>query len=363
MNLDYGKLLIFFVLYLLIGCKQTAVVIEYMGTEGQVNALELADTEEQVTQKPQSNMTVNEADVNITELPQTPPDITELSKQEWLQAEQIIDICEYYGLIDKILPVANEWRGESTSFVDILRYCDSTIKIYPNNNGKEAAVFYLGINRLYYYTMIIKDGNDWLLECTTHTIERGIPNYRVEWGVNSDHWLVFDRDAGHGTGISIFNEVWLDSGGNIAANFPVHGYSEFLMGTSGPPRDIAEFSSILELHGDEITIRYDVACLYIQSSEDPRTRFYLPPEYWVYNLRTGEFILTRCDFEFGEGFTYDPAYIDNGNVPMIGAYSRFYEQIAGDDGIDKLVTEKDWLELMQLGSGSVTPYPIEVWGD
>lgn len=220
----------------------------------------------------------------------------EKSDEIGINSEQVNDILRSYGIYNRIVEKITEKEYIESDYSDI------KINAFSIGN-KKVAVLLLEKVHLHIYVMFSYSFDEWTVEGFTYQLERYEPEYRIEQSSDeSKYWLVVRHEANHGTGLQIFNEIWYNPDGSVAAEYPLEGSSEFFPQIIEPMAQ-ANFSTSVNYDGHStIFLSYSVSFIYsyknnFQSSYSPVIR-----EYWEYDLKTQQLTFVLCDPILPESF-------------------------------------------------------------
>ena len=263
-------------------------------------------------------------------------------------SEQVDNILRTYGIYDDVLEKLSKEDAKEL-YVDSI--CNN-VKINGFNVGnKKVAVMMINKGHLYIYLMFSNSNDEWMVDGFSYLIERIEPEYRLEQSSDGNkYWLVVKHEANHGTGLYIFNEIWYNPDGSVAAEYPIEGSTFFLPGNIDANTD-TYFSGSAEFDGDtKIYLTYRVSFEYsYDKQKDNFYRFrskYSPSiqDYWEYDLKTRRLEFKSSDSELRE----DSNAIEHKASPDYGILQGYIDYYKTKIGDKKITTLEEWEEFVGL---------------
>ena len=263
----------------------------------------------------------------------------------WVERESVENILKTYGLYDKIMSLN---KNEEPLYSDV--------KILGEIVGdKKVAVLLIQRGHQYIYVMFSKTDDQWCADGIVSQSERFEPEYRIEKTIDGmKYWLVVKDEVNHGTGISIYDEIWYNPEGSIAAEYPLEGYSLFFPEQMAPSVTEASFIAYPYFDGDsKIHLDYSVSFTYDYESNSDKTGFsnvfhseYNPSirDYWTYNLAAKKLNFESSNPALSERLSEIEHRVSSEYGIMQG-YIDFYDSRLGDKKITSL---EEWEQFIKL---------------
>jgi len=265
-----------------------------------------------------------------------------------IDSQELDSILKSYGIYDKLVAKV----GKEDYNYSICR--DVRIEGFSIGDGK-AAVLLLDKAPLYVYVMFSNDKGKWTADGVAYLKEKERPEYRIEKSDDGTrYWLVVRHEANHGTGLYIYDEIWYNPDGSIAAEYPVEGGVLFFP-QSIDPEAYAYFSGSVYYDGDSmISISYKVSFVYgdRDSYQDSGFYFYrfhskfspVIRDYWEYDLKTRQFKFASSLPDLPESFS-TIVHAESEENGILQGYIDFYRARLGDK---KVTTLEEWEKFMGL---------------
>ncbi len=267
----------------------------------------------------------------------------EQTAQDGVDSEQVDNMLRSYDIYDKIM--------EKVSETEYTRAPYSNLSVSGFNiDNKKVAMLLLEKMHLYIYVMFSNINNTWTVDGFAYQIERYEPEFRIEQS-NTDYWLVIRYETNHGSGLQIFNEVWYNPDGTVAADYPIEGYTEFFPQEIKPSAN-ATFSSSAYFDGDSTislpyTINFNYNYMDSYEGKDFMNRFkssYSPilRENWAYNLKNQELEFVSTEPDLPESFK-EIDHEASADFGILQGYIDFYRIQLGNKTISTL---EEWERLI-----------------
>ena len=264
-----------------------------------------------------------------------------------IDSEQVDNILRLYGIYDRVLEkVPNEIRS--------VPFCDDVRISGFNIGNKNIAVLLINKVHTHVYVMFSNSDDKWIADGFACQTERYEPEYRIEQSSDgARYWLVVKHEANHGTGISIFDEIWYNPDGSQAAEYPIEGYNLFF------PENVefgaeAQFSTSADYDGDsKIHLSYDISFVYGYKDElqDDSVYYRFKSEYrpaffdsWEYDLKTKQLKFKSSHPDLPEGFS-TMKHVVSGEYGILQGYVDFYRTRLGNK---KINTIEEWEKFMEV---------------
>lgn len=266
-----------------------------------------------------------------------------------ISSEQVDNILQSYFIYDKIKEKMNNDFFVGSFF--------SNIKISGFYIGdKQVAVLLIEKGHISIYVMFSNSGDDkWVVSGFVHQNERKKSEYRIEQSSDGiRYWLVVNNEANHGTGTQIYNEIWYNPDGSVAAEYPIEGSTFFFPELIKPSAD-TYFSTAVDYDGESaISLSYSISFMYhykgsfqnhpgyvykFQSKYSPVLR-----EYWEYNLKTQQLRFISCDPPLSESFSTMNREM-SADFGILQGYIDFYKTRLSNKQITTLA---EWERFMEL---------------
>lgn len=253
---------------------------------------------------------------------------------------QIRDTLKPYGLLEKI---SAEIYADYSDDFEVFGACTAKIDGFTIGS-KKAALLLIQQGHLHIYIMFSNNGEVWVADGFAYQSERYEPQYRIEKsGDGARYWLVLKHESNHGSGLQLFDEIWHNPDGSIAAQYPLSGSSAFL------PVNIAdawgEYSSDPYFDGEStIIVDYTIKFYYNYKHKFQSAYLLVIRERWNYDLNKSQFSLVESSSELPENFDtiYDGISMDDYGI--LGRYIEFYEEEVGEKNVSSI---GDWEKLME----------------
>lgn len=247
---------------------------------------------------PPKNSLDTKAETNTVPSPFSQFEYLEMTTEMGIDSEQVDNILRTYDIYERIMEIITE-TGYAES-----HYSDVSISGF-NIGNKKVAVLLIEKGHLYIYVMFSNINDKWAIDGFTYQNERFKPVYRIEQSSDrTKYWLVIKHEANHGTGLQIFNEIWYNPDGTIAADYPIEGFTEFFPQMIKPAAN-AEFSASTYYDGiSTISLSYSISFIYHYKdnklNKDGLHYFkceYNPVirEYWEYNLKKQQLVFSSSE--------------------------------------------------------------------
>lgn len=253
-----------------------------------------------------------------------------------IDSEQVDNILKTFNVYEEVMEEVIE-SGNAEA-----HYSDVSISGF-NIGNKKVAVLLLEKGHLYIYVIFSNCYDTWTTEGFVCLNERFKPEYRIEQSSDGTrYWLVAKCETNHGTGLQIFNEIWYNPDGTVAADFPIEGYTAFFPQMIKPAAN-AKFSASADYDGNsKISLSYAISFLYHYEGEFDLDKYiceYSPVirEYWEYNLKTRQLEFITSDPALSESFKMlNPEM--SAEFGVLEGYIDFY----GIHLSDTITTLEDW---------------------
>jgi len=262
-----------------------------------------------------------------------------------IDSSEADNILKAYGIYDKIAE-----KLEGTEFIGS-DYTDAEVSGF-SIGSKKTAIMLLRKGHLHIYVMFSKWEDEWKADGFAYQNERFEPEYRIEHSVEEEkYWLVIRHESNHGTGLQIFEEIWYNPDGSVAAQYPVEGSSEFFP-QNIEPTAYAYFTAFADYDGkNTITISYSVNFEYgykesfknqsyaykFKSSYSPAIR-----EYWKYDLQTQQFSFASCSPDLPGSFST----MKHESSPALGILQGYIDFYGTELGDGRIATLEEWESFM-----------------
>ncbi len=261
-------------------------------------------------------------------------------------SEQVDNVLRLYGIYDRILEkVPNEVYRDSL--------CRDVIINGYNIGNKNIAVLQVNKGHLYICIMFSKINHKWAVEGFVYINGREKPEYRVEQsGDGRRYWLVVKQEANRGTGLNIYDEIWYNPDGSVAAEYPIEGSTLFLPENVEPGANTNFFASV-DYDGDsKISLSYSISFLYDckdNLQDDSFYRFqskYSPVirDYWEYDLKTRQFKFMSSYPALPKSFN-TMKHVSSNEYGILQGYIDFYRTQIGNK---KITTLAQWEKFMEV---------------
>ena len=263
-----------------------------------------------------------------------------------INSEQMDEILWSYGIYDILLSnIPTEVYKDSV-------YLDVRISGF-NVGNKKGAVLLIDKGHLFIFIMFSNTNGKWIANGFTYQTERDKPEYRVEQSSDQmRYWLVVKHEANHGTGLYIYDEVWYNPDGSVAAEYPIEGSNLFF------PEDIepganTHFSTSASFDGDsKVSLAYSINFEYGYKDSIQDNAFYrfesvyhpVIREYWDYDLKTQQFKFISCQPTLPESLS-KITHTVSAEYGILQGYIDFYKSRLGNK---KITTLEEWEEFMGL---------------
>jgi hypothetical protein len=265
-----------------------------------------------------------------------------LKKEEnGFDSEQVDNILRSYGIYEKVLAkVPKEAYAESIC-------SDVRISGYTIGN-KKVAVLLIEKGHLHIYVMLSSHSGQWAADGFAYQTERDEPEYRIEQsGDGTSYWLAVRHESNHGTGLYIYEDVWYNPDGTIAAEYPVEGSTWFFPENIEPYVNTYFSASAYYDGGSQISLSYSISFTYgykdkFQSEYRPVIR-----DNWEYDLKTRQFYFVpggESAFPESRGTVQHKTSSEYG---ILQGYIDFYRTGLGDKKITSL---EEWEQFMETGT-------------
>lgn len=264
-----------------------------------------------------------------------------------INGEQVDNILRSYCIYDEILAKITKKVYNDSS------YCDVKINGFYIGN-KKVAVLLIDKGHLSIYVMFSNSGDKWIVNGFAYQNEKGEPEYRVEQSSDGTrYWLVVKHEANHGTGLYIYDEIWYNPDGSVAAEYPLEGSTLFFPQIIEPAAN-TYFSTSAYYDGDStISLSYSVSFEYGYKDSFQNTGYvfkfqseYCPVirEYWEYDLVTHQLKFVSCDPALPESFS-TMKHEASADYGILQGYIDFYRTRLGDK---KITTLAEWERFIGL---------------
>ena len=252
----------------------------------------------------------------------------------------IKSLLNTYGILDQLsIEIFNE---SSYDF----KLCTTKMDSFMVGK-KKVALFFIKQGHLHIYVMFSMTNKTWGSDGFVYQNELNEPQYRIEKSNDVEkYWLVLKHNVNHGLGLQLYDEVWYNPDGSIAAQYPLSGsITCFQLNMNNSIW--AEYSSSPYFDGEcTITMAY-----FIQFHYSYRKGFistYLPVirEYWAYYIDKYKFEMIESDPSLPENFniTYYDATLE-GDYSILGRYFNFYKRQLAYKNISSLA---EWEEFIKI---------------
>ena len=251
----------------------------------------------------------------------------------YTDGKRISDTLKQYGILDSILTDIN--NDDLTNF----NACAAEISGYSVKD-KKVALLLLKQGGFHIYVLFSESGNAWKCDGYTYQRERFEPEYRIEKSDDGSlYWLVLKHESNHGTGTTLFDEIWVNPDGSIAAQYPLSGWVDFYPENTSYAS--AEYSCSNPYYdgGSKIILDYTIKFSFnykekFQSVYSPVVR-----EYWVYDLQKSEFAFKNAepDLPFEKNTVSD-------DYGIIAGYLDYYKTRVEEQAISSI---EEWENLME----------------
>jgi hypothetical protein len=202
--------------------------------------------------------------------------------------------------------------------------------------------------------MFSNSGDKWIVNGFAYQNERGEPEYRVVQSSDGKrYWLVVKHESNHGTGLYIYDEIWYNPDGSVAAEYPLEGSTLFFPQMIEPAAN-TYFSTSANYDGDStISLSYSVSFVYSykDSFQTPGYVYKFQSEYcpvlrenWEYDLKTQQLKFVSCDPAIPESFS-TMKHVVSADYGILQGYIDFYRTRLWDK---KITTLAEWEKFMEL---------------
>jgi len=257
-----------------------------------------------------------------------------------LSNNQADTILKAYGIYDRVAEKAGE-----DYFAEAI-YDDVRIDCY-NAGNKNIAILSIRKGHLFIYVMFSDKNSRWEVDGFVCQTERDKPEYRVEQSDDGErYWLVLGHESNHGTGLNIYDEIWYNPDGTIAAEYPVEGSALFLPQAIKPEAH-ACFSASASYDGDNsIYLSYTVNFEYDREKAFKDYGFYsfkskfspVIRDYWVFDLVKKTLEYVSSDPPLHEMFSSIKHEVSD-EYGILQGYIDFYRMKLGNK---EITTPEDW---------------------
>lgn len=264
-----------------------------------------------------------------------------------INGEQVDNILRSYGIYEKILEKVTQNVYNDSSYYDV--------KINGFDIGnKKVAVLLIDKGHLYIYVLFSNSGDKWVVNGFAYQNEREKPEYRIEQSSDGTrYWLVVKHEANHGTGLYIYDEIWFNPDGSIAAEYPLEGSTLFFPENIEPAAN-TYFSTSANYDGDStISLDYSVSFVYSYKDgiQNPEYTNKFQSEYrpairetWQYDLKTQQLKFVSSEPALPQSFSAMKHKV-SAEYGILQGYIDFYSTRLGDK---KITTLAEWEKFMEL---------------
>ena len=262
-----------------------------------------------------------------------------------IDGEQVDNILRSYGIYDRVLA-----KVPKEAYID--SFCSDVIISGFSVGNKKVAVLLIEKGHLCVYIMFSSSNDKWIVDGFTYQNERDKPEYRIEQSSDrTRYWLVVKHEANHGTGLCIYDEIWYNPDGSVAAEYPIEGSTLFFPQIVEPDTN-TYFSTSAYYDGDsKISLSYLISFVYgykDKSQESGSYKFqskYCPVirDYWEYDLKTQQLKFVSSDPDLPENFS-TMKHVASAEYGILQGYIDFYRTRLGDK---KITTLGEWEKFMR----------------